>query len=660
MLIIVVLACLSISTVHGQVYSPYVRKEGQIDTRTVRALASGVCQRAGAKTPREKAEAIWRFFLTDGRFVKPGFWYHIAGWAYEEPTGEVLDPVKLVNSYGFGLCYQIAPLLEAVWKAAGFEDARVWFLTGHTVTEVFYDGAYHYYDSDMMGYSTVGNGPAAKSRVASVRDLERNPKIILAKMLSPAKANPDLVDDPWYPADVRAGEIGGLAELFSTDKDNWLYAFRRHSSGHSMDFSLRPGEALVRYFRPEKPRLFYLPYAFDGAAWREFPREISEYQIRTEDGPHSQKDERLWGTGRLDYEPELSFNAQHAAVVSVASPYVIIDGAFSLRAALRSAADSVELATSSDGGKTWESCGSLAGSHDGIWRAEPEVLLRSEHGARTAISGLYGYLLRVSLRGAADVRDLKITTRFQLNPRTLPELESGANRLLYTSAPPVRRTELSIRLPGSPEVRNARWFEEAGQGFFIPSTTEPGAVTFEIASPDQAPLSGFEAGGRFLDLAGGMAPDKLTAEVRRTSAQLPRSSPLGELEWALAKEGPYRRLWSYTPEPRWLDGERISRLLRWPEVDERVDSVPAGTRRVFVRYCIAGLALDSVRIAVLTREAQPSSKLEITHIWREGGRERRHVETIRDASLRHPYTVDAGAGVTNEVVILRCPKEASR
>ena len=56
--------------------------------------------------------------------------------------------MKLLNSYGFGLCYHIAPLLEAVWKAGGFEDARVWFLTGHTVAEVFYDGAYHYFDKE--------------------------------------------------------------------------------------------------------------------------------------------------------------------------------------------------------------------------------------------------------------------------------------------------------------------------------------------------------------------------------------------------------------------------------------------------------------------------------------------------------------------------------
>jgi hypothetical protein len=65
----------------------------------------------------------------------------------------VLDPIKLLNNYGFGLCYHIAPLLEAVFKAGGFEDARVWFLTGHTVAEVFYKGTYRYFNSDMMGYN---------------------------------------------------------------------------------------------------------------------------------------------------------------------------------------------------------------------------------------------------------------------------------------------------------------------------------------------------------------------------------------------------------------------------------------------------------------------------------------------------------------------------
>src|ERR1700683_1955725 len=161
----IALVLLMAAVSHAQVYSPRISAKGQIDSWDLATLIRGIYDHAHAATPREKAEAIWRFFLTDGRFVKPGFWYHIAGWAYEEPMGEVLDPLKLLNSYGFGLCYHIAPVLEAVWKAGGFADARVWFLTGHTVAEVYYDGAYHYYDSDMMGYNTIGRGSVQESSV---------------------------------------------------------------------------------------------------------------------------------------------------------------------------------------------------------------------------------------------------------------------------------------------------------------------------------------------------------------------------------------------------------------------------------------------------------------------------------------------------------------
>src|SRR6202171_5293285 len=150
------LAIVAALALNAQVYSPQVLVKDQIDASDLSTLVHGIYAQAHASTPREKAEAIWRFFLTDGRFVKPGFWYHIAGWSYEEPLGEVLDPIKLLNNYGFGLCYHIAPLLEAVWEAGGFSSARVWFLTGHTVAEVFYDGAYHYFDSAMMGSTTIG------------------------------------------------------------------------------------------------------------------------------------------------------------------------------------------------------------------------------------------------------------------------------------------------------------------------------------------------------------------------------------------------------------------------------------------------------------------------------------------------------------------------
>src|SRR6187402_2840329 len=104
----------------AQVYSPIVTRQGGVDTSDLHRMADDIVRNAHAETPRQKAEAIWRYFLTDGRFVRPGIFYHIAGWSYEEPMGEVLDPIKLLNTYGFGLCYQDAPLLQATWEAAGF------------------------------------------------------------------------------------------------------------------------------------------------------------------------------------------------------------------------------------------------------------------------------------------------------------------------------------------------------------------------------------------------------------------------------------------------------------------------------------------------------------------------------------------------------------
>ena len=358
--------------------------------------------------------------------MKPGFFYHIAGWTYEEPFGEVLDPIKLLNSYGFGLCYHIAPLLEAVYEAGGFQDARVWFLTGHTVTEVFYDGAYHYFDSDMMGYNVAGLGPFRGKPVASVRQLERDPNIILGKLASAKQQKEGVVDEPWYPADVRASAMGDLAGLFTSTQDNYLFPYTRYANGHAMDYLLRPGEKLVRFYHPEEPGLFYLPYKYDGKVWKEFPQEISEYQIRTADGPRSQKDGRQWATGRIEYEPP-AIGTGGAVTIDMPSPYVIIDARFSMRVSL-AAASELSVETSTDGGAQWDAAGELKGPHQGEWTTEPRVLAQSAHGRLTAVSGTYGYKVRITQRGpSSEIKGLKLVSRIQLNPRTLPPIESGEN-----------------------------------------------------------------------------------------------------------------------------------------------------------------------------------------------------------------------------------------
>ncbi|HEY3439306.1 MAG TPA: hypothetical protein VGK29_01075 [Paludibaculum sp.] len=641
----------------GQVYSPRVLIKDQPDTTELHRLAQGIYRQANARTPRERAEAVWRFFLTDGRFVEPGLWYHIAGWAYEEPAGEVLDPMKLLNSYGFGLCYHIAPLLESVWKAGGFEDARVWFLTGHTVAEVFYDGSYHHFDSDMMGYNTTGRGPARISPVASVHDLETDPVIMTGKLLTPTQADVRRASDPWYPADVRAAAIPDLASAFTTTADNHLFPHERSPGGHTMDFVLRPGERLIRYFKPEAEGAYYLPYKWQGKDWAEFPQEIQAYAIRTEDGPKSQKDSRRWATGALEYRPPVSSEAE--AVYEVLSPYVIIDAEFQLKLTMESAEQSIQLSTSTDNGRTWTAAATVRGPHTGPWRAEPAVLTRSAHGRRTHVSGAYGYLLKVTRSPQVRAEDLLLRTRIQVNPRSLPELKAGHNELVYAAGAPKLRRELSIDpalLPQSAfRAGNAKYVTDGAQGFWLPAGPGAAEFVFRLTDAGGGAVVGIDAGGRFLDLTRGIAPDKFTAETRPVTP-VAAKQPAASIAWSASPEGPFETIWAYDPNLKWLDGRKEGRLLRWPEVDRHV-AVPA-SREIYVRYRVQDLALDQVRLAMEMQAPVGASPLHISHLWKEHGAARSFTQVVSVGATAGSYAIDvpAGAQMVNEAVIFECKR----
>jgi hypothetical protein len=619
----------------AQVYSPQVLLKGQPDAADLKRFASGIYEQAHAATPREKAEAIWRFFLTDGRFVKPGFWYHIAGWAYEEPNGEVLDPIKLMNSYGFGLCYQVAPLLETLWKAGGFADARVWFITGHTVAEVFYDGAYHYYDSDLMGYNTKADGT-----IASVHDVESDGNLIL-KQKHPSS--------PWYPGDVRAGVLAEVAKLFTTTGDNWLFPFERAPRAHSMDFVLRKGERIIRYFHPERPDLFYLPFQHTDQGWQEFPREVRKYKIRTADGPHSQRDTRAWATGRIEYAPALS--AARSQVFEVRSPYVIIGAEFRFHAALHKGQRAL-IETSADGGGTWQHAAEVNGPYAGEWLSRPAILTKSANGERNAVAGSYGYLVRVTREGGAVLSQPLLLTRFQLNPRTLPGLTSGQNEVIYSSGEPMIRQETELAEP----IRhsNAKLITSASQSFWTPADDGMSELIFKVTSG--TPIQAASAGARFLDLSRGLAPDKLTAEVRKV-ALLAATAPAASIAWSTNSDGPFQTLWEYDPHLQWRDGRPINRLLLWPEVDRRI--AVSGGREIYLRYRFRNMAADNLRAATESQATAQPSSVTVIHIWKENGVERRAMRHIKAGVRSVSYTLQTSSSepIENEAIIIEAAND---
>ncbi|HWF65774.1 MAG TPA: hypothetical protein VN670_00630, partial [Acidobacteriaceae bacterium] len=542
----------------------------------------------------------------------------------------------------------------------------------HTVAEVFYDGAYHYFDSDMMGYNPIGNGPLKQRDVASVYQLEHNRNIILKNVTSPTTSNPKTVDYPWYPADVRADAMSGMADLFSTTDDNYLYAYNRVPHGHTMDFVLRPGEKMIRYFQPTPASLSYIPYAFDGKQWEVSP-DIATWHMKTANGPRSEKDHRTWATGTIEYRPagtgdaSISKQARKTTYTfAMPSPYVIIDANFSLQATLTTAGDKLIAETSTDGGRTWAQSASLSGPFNGTWKAEP-ARLSGETGRFSAVSGSYGYLVRFTLEGSAKeppaVQNFVLSTLFQLNPRTLPTLTPGVNVMQYKSGSFVRR-ELPVRAEKLKEyasrIENASYEDQNGQGYLINKNSEPAEVIFTLTGNNGHDLSGFDVGGRFLDLRNGIAPNKFTAEIRKVTPWPANAKDPGtaSISWSTSNNGPWKTLWTYDPKLTWLDGQPIPQVLRWPEIDRSVRDLPAGTRRVYVRYSIDGLAIDHFRLATeRPADSAASQHLQITQIWKENGVEQKFQKDILRAGDPQQYeiSIPQRAQVDNVALVLECP-----
>jgi hypothetical protein len=271
----------------------------------------------------------------------------------------------------------------------------------------------------------------------------------------------------------------------------------------------------------------------------------------------------------------------------------------------------------------------------------------------------------------AEVKQITIVTRFQMNPRTLPALARGINDLIYRAGPREERWQAAVALDRIEQfahsTHNVRYVSEDSQGFLAPGILAPAEIVFELSVPGMAgdaALSGFEAGGRFLDVGNGEAPDKFTAEVRKTAyeSEVPAGDRKAWLEWSTNPEGPYRELWHYDRDLKWKDGTAIDRTLRWPEVFRQVRTLPDGATRVYVRYRLNGMALDNVRLTAISAPRDQSPVLEVTHLWHEGAQARSHVERIAEPWRERRYVVRTGtaAGITNDALILYCPRTPPR
>jgi hypothetical protein len=459
------------------VVNPRVTTDSSIDCSSAEAVVRQITK--PDMTDEQKAVACWRFMLDH--------YYHWNAPKEPEVFQEVRDFAKEINSYGFGPCYVNAPVVTALWEACGFET-RCWTITGHTIPEVKYGGAWHLLDADARGWHRKADGG-----IASVEELAADPRLF---------TEPKEKSDPYYPygapdAAVKPfkhwGPPSKIMDLYASRNDN--YAFNRRAvMSHPMYLTLRQGEKIV------------LSSANEGK-WYQFPG-LDDEDKKT--GPVEVDRKVTYGSGRLGYNPDLkkvstaellwlgSKNVKldggklvaekegepAVAVFRVWSPYVLVEAKVSAALA-GEGKPKVELSV--DGGAAW---------------AEPaDSELKGGGGAsglvlalNTQIAGRYEYLLRFTLDKSA-LAGLTFDSTFQLAPLALPRLKVGKNKVTVFRGPDEGHVQLCL---GPGKVGKERYLVES-LNIEVPKSLapekwgEPAFAVFKLSAP--AELTALSLGG---------------------------------------------------------------------------------------------------------------------------------------------------------------------
>ena len=142
----------------GYVDNPRVRANDKSDWYDTETMVKDTIR--GFRTDEEKALALCYLF---------------EGTRFQRGNGDrhSVHPPTLLGVYGYGICGHTAAAFRALLAAAGIR-ARHWEINHHTVTEAYFDGAWHMLD---------GNCPVVYLKrdnrtIASMRELEDDPDLV--------------------------------------------------------------------------------------------------------------------------------------------------------------------------------------------------------------------------------------------------------------------------------------------------------------------------------------------------------------------------------------------------------------------------------------------------------------------------------------------------
>jgi len=428
--------------------------------------------------------------------------YHF--WPADEQAGNpkirrrCLDPVKLLNAYGWTICGQAAHLLYAIYRKAGLK-ARVYSVPGHVLCEVFYDGRWHVLDVDMWTWFRTPEG-----HIASAYELASNPTELILN--NPNRSNPCNLPDrsleDYAKMYAKCPTVDGHVESIFP---HWQVI------GHTMDFHLRPGETLIRS-QLHQGR-FHMPQA-----WKEF---MKKFPHEWHGHPRERFEPfRTFGNGRWIYEPRLESGWR-----DFAEGLWLRDGLKQDDAGLLGPGEAVFRIQSPYpfcGIPDWR--GERVKTSGGVWLfasgsgpvevqiTDPEgnwvtvLSVRGPFERQVDITGLldarYECLLRFNLSGGARLRRFRFDGFVMTAPMSIPRLVEGENQMEIRCGDKyglctVPWTEVVDFREGADllgracSVQNAR-IDKNEQGWLMIAPEEPDtpvSATFRFTAPANRPFA---------------------------------------------------------------------------------------------------------------------------------------------------------------------------
>jgi hypothetical protein len=487
--------------------------------------------------PEDQAIALWRWMVRS----------HLQTSATFEDGAPLWDPIKFYPSYPNTFCGYMAAFLTAFVDVMGGDWRHRYIELGdHTVAEVSWDAGatWHLFDTSMVVYVRRHDGA-----VASCADVAAAGSCALSEFWGASGAEPGHLylyhttaecmtnpPDPEHPLDLEfpsgyrkaAGNPLPFARTLRNGADSYISgydvqeAFTHVRRGWRNRLHLHPGQTYTRFWEPlgagpEFARLdshgddpndaFYPTNIRSNGRWEIAPDlttadvrggwyELTGFVHRDQDGGIGPNLRPGPGVGRAD------------AVVKIDAANVLTSGRVYL-SGQRGGGDQVTLAISRDAGCTWIQVAVPAAGSFGAWHDLPASL----------IGGAFEVLVRVraepdATRQDCGLDDLYVEAVTQLNRKTLPRLQRGANRVRFSAGPPQETLTLQPTLHAGAEHH---WsvsaiahsgltsrHDKLGYDSAIVVPTQagvPGSVTWRIDTPSD--LLGATFGGSFINPLGG-------------------------------------------------------------------------------------------------------------------------------------------------------------